>query len=52
MQVPSLPDEPPNFLVAANLRDHVTPVAVVPEQTEEQEIEQSNTFSAVDERDR
>ena len=32
LQVPSLPDQPPNFLVAANLRDHVTPVAVVPEQ--------------------
>ena len=30
----------------------MTPVAVVPEQTEEQEMEQSSTFSAVDERDR
>ena len=31
VQVPSLPDNPPNFLVASDLNHHVTPVAVVPE---------------------
>jgi hypothetical protein len=30
MKVPSLPDHPPNFVVASELRAHVTPVAVVP----------------------
>ena len=32
IKVPGLPDQPPNFLVAAEIREHVTPVAVVPEQ--------------------
>ena len=31
VQVPSLPDSPPNFLVASELSQHVTPVAVVPD---------------------
>ena len=31
VQVPSLPDNPPNFLVASELSQHVTPVAVVPD---------------------
>ena len=31
VQVPSLPDTPPNFLIAAELSQHVTPVAVVPD---------------------
>ena len=31
MQVPSLPDTPPNFMIAAELSQHVTPVAVVPD---------------------
>ena len=31
VQVPSLPDHPPNFLVASELSQHVTPVAVVPD---------------------
>jgi len=52
VQVPSLPDQPPNFLVAANLRDHVTPVAVVPEQTEEPELDTSDSNAGLDERDR
>ena len=29
--MPSLPDTPPNFLIAAELSQHVTPVAVVPD---------------------
>ena len=29
--MPSLPDNPPNFLVASELSQHVTPVAVVPD---------------------
>jgi hypothetical protein len=35
MKVPSLPDHPPNFLVASELRAHVTPVAVVPDLVED-----------------
>ena len=31
VQVPSLPDNPPNFLVASEIHSHVTPVAVVPD---------------------
>ena len=31
VQVPSLPDNPPNFLVASEINSHVTPVAVVPD---------------------
>lgn len=31
VQVPSLPDTPPNFMIAAELSQHVTPVAVVPD---------------------
>ena len=31
VQVPSLPDTPPNFLVASEINSHVTPVAVVPD---------------------
>ena len=29
--MPSLPDSPPNFLIASELSQHVTPVAVVPD---------------------
>jgi hypothetical protein len=35
MKVPSLPDHPLNFLVAIELRAHVTPVAVVPDLVDE-----------------
>ncbi len=31
MKVPTLPDHPPDFLVASELRAHVSPVAVVPD---------------------
>nr|XP_022336836.1 huntingtin-interacting protein 1-like isoform X2 [Crassostrea virginica] len=31
VQVPYLPDEPPNFLIASDFNKHVKPVAVVPE---------------------
>ena len=31
VQVPGLPDTPPNFLVASEISNHVTPVAVVPD---------------------
>ena len=35
MQVPSLPDNPPNFLVASEISNHVTPVAtMVPPDTD------------------
>ncbi len=33
--MPSLPDHPPNSLVASELRAHVTPVAVVPDLVDE-----------------
>ena len=58
VQVPSLPDQPPNFLVAAELHQHVTPVAVVPDLVEEQEdtASEAGTVLAVpgvaDERER
>ncbi|XP_064612942.1 huntingtin-interacting protein 1-like isoform X2 [Liolophura sinensis] len=34
VQVPVLPDEPPNFLIAADFSKHVKPVAVVPGESE------------------
>ncbi|XP_071179961.1 huntingtin-interacting protein 1-like isoform X14 [Mytilus edulis] len=42
VQVPGLPDEPPNFLIASDFSKHVKPVAVVPDEPEpeaEPEIE-------------
>lgn len=40
VQVPSLPDEPPNFLIASDFSKHVKPVAVVPEEPDpEPEVE-------------
>ena len=35
VQVPGLPENPPNFLVASDLNHHVTPVAVVPDVVED-----------------
>ncbi|CAG0896444.1 unnamed protein product [Cyprideis torosa] len=37
IQIPQLPEKPPNFLIESELRKHVTPVAVVPLTEEEQE---------------
>lgn len=56
VQVPSLPDHPPNFLVASELRAHVTPVAVVPDLVDDT-FETESEFSEapgpqLDERDR
>ena len=34
VQVPGLPDEPPNFLIASDFSKHVKPVAVVPDEPE------------------
>ena len=50
-----MPDHPPNFLVAAEIRQHVTPVAVVPEHVEEPDPEPETVESLVpigDDRDR
>lgn len=33
IQIPLLPDSPPNFLIQAELRSYVTPVVVMPEQS-------------------
>ena len=58
VQVPSLPDNPPNFLVASELSQHVTPVAVVPDVVDDlvddaaSEISTSNTVPLHDERER
>jgi len=57
VQIPSLPESPPNFLVASNLSSHVTPVVVVPEQPEEPELNDSmsdlnSVATASDDRDR
>ncbi|XP_067687773.1 huntingtin-interacting protein 1-like isoform X5 [Haliotis asinina] len=34
VQVPALPEEPPNFLIASDISKHVKPVAVVPSEPE------------------
>ena len=58
VQVPSLPDNPPNFLVASELSQHVTPVAVVPDVVDDlvddaaSEISTTNTVPLHDERER
>jgi len=53
VQVPGLPDQPPNFLVAAELRQHVTPVAVVPEPVEDPEPDTSDSLIPIaDDKDR
>jgi len=54
VQVPSLPDSPPNFLVASELSHHVTPVAVVPDLVEEVDDSASEISAVplVDERER
>ncbi|KAK3085075.1 hypothetical protein FSP39_023884 [Pinctada imbricata] len=46
VQVPVLPDEPPNFLIASDFSKHVKPVAVVPEP--EPELETPDTDSIGD----
>jgi len=54
VQVPSLPDSPPNFLEVSGLSHHVTPVAVVPDLVEEMD-DSASEISAVpliDERER
>ena len=47
VQVPSLPDTPPNFLIAAELSQHVTPVAVVPDVVDDLVDDAASTDSAV-----
>lgn len=39
IQVPLLPDKPPNFLVASDLNTHVSPVVILPPQTDTPENE-------------
>ncbi|KAL5016072.1 hypothetical protein ScPMuIL_005661 [Solemya velum] len=41
VQVPLLPDEPPNFLIASDFSKHVKPVAVIPAEPEELEVEET-----------
>lgn len=49
VQVPFLPDEPPNFLIASDFNKHVKPVAVVPTEPEpEPELETPDTDSIGD----
>ncbi|XP_060065039.1 huntingtin-interacting protein 1-like [Ylistrum balloti] len=47
VQVPFLPDEPPNFLIASDFNKHVKPVAVVPTEPEP-ELETPDTDSIGD----
>ncbi|KAL0272699.1 UNVERIFIED_CONTAM: hypothetical protein PYX00_005571 [Menopon gallinae] len=42
IQIPLLPENPPNFLIEADLRTYVSPVVVMPE--EEQEPDQADGF--------
>jgi huntingtin interacting protein 1 len=39
IQVPLLPDEPPNFLIQSDLDSHVTPVVILPQHSESPENE-------------
>ncbi|XP_046915882.2 huntingtin-interacting protein 1-like [Dermatophagoides farinae] len=39
IEMPQLPEEPPNFFVQSNLHSHVTPIVVIPEQQDEEPIE-------------
>ncbi|XP_021375645.1 huntingtin-interacting protein 1-like isoform X2 [Mizuhopecten yessoensis] len=49
VQVPFLPEEPPNFLIASDFNKHVKPVAVVPTEPEpEPELETPDTDSIGD----
>ncbi|UXI14589.1 phosphatidylinositol 4 kinase [Sarcoptes scabiei] len=32
IQIPKLPDSPPNFFIQSNLKDHVTPIVIIPNQ--------------------
>ena len=55
VQVPSLPTQPPNFAVIAELSSHVTPVAVVaavPEEEPEEIVEMPEPPPLADERER
>ncbi|XP_076453265.1 huntingtin-interacting protein 1-like isoform X2 [Babylonia areolata] len=48
VQVPSLPDDPPNFLVASDFSKHVKPVAVVPEQEPEPDADNDSVENLID----
>ncbi|XP_048733074.1 huntingtin-interacting protein 1-like isoform X3 [Ostrea edulis] len=48
VQVPYLPDEPPNFLIASDFSKHVKPVAVVPEPEPENEPDSESVGDLID----
>ncbi|KAL8599980.1 hypothetical protein ACOMHN_038979 [Nucella lapillus] len=48
VQVPSLPDDPPNFLVASDFSKHVKPVAVVPEEEPEPDADNDSVENLID----
>ncbi|KAK3598340.1 hypothetical protein CHS0354_026598 [Potamilus streckersoni] len=48
VQVPALPEEPPNFLIASDFSKHVKPVAVVPEPEPDPEPEPVEVVDLVD----
>ncbi|XP_025089296.1 huntingtin-interacting protein 1-like isoform X2 [Pomacea canaliculata] len=47
VQVPSLPDEPPNFLVASDFSKHVKPVAVVPDPEPEMDADNDSVDNLI-----
>lgn len=48
VQVPSLPDDPPNFLVASDFSKHVKPVAVVPDLEPEPDADNDSVDNLID----
>ncbi|XP_070205634.1 huntingtin-interacting protein 1-like isoform X2 [Littorina saxatilis] len=48
VQVPALPDDPPNFLVASEFSKHVKPVAVVPDQEPEVDADNDSVENLID----
>ncbi|CAB3366934.1 Hypothetical predicted protein [Cloeon dipterum] len=52
IQIPLLPDSPPNFLLQSDLRTYVTPVVVMPEENlqpdHQDSIETASSFEAAD----
>ncbi|XP_061162711.1 huntingtin-interacting protein 1-like [Saccostrea echinata] len=48
VQVPFLPEEPPNFLIASDFSKHVKPVAVVPEPEPENEPDTDSIGDLID----
>lgn len=48
VQVPYLPDEPPNFLIASDFSKHVKPEAVVPEPEPENEPDTDSVADLID----